>query len=370
MKKRSQARAVPAKPKVETTGDLLARTGRLCGGSVRTVEEALSALAGHVDAASVFPVKAISLAAKLARGEADAANAWAGGAVQRLLAAAESAEDWFAKPRAGEFLFAMNIAAGTVAEGQLRIIGDYALAKYAPRSETELIDQLRIASVFAQNAGDSYPHGAVFVAKRGVFEKDSFAFRVQQSTVSSAAGIFEMLMKERSVRNVSPELLLGCSGGAQAQRIIQDANTAKQSRIEEYMNRRVYPPMIQMIQPQISKVYKKKTEEERLKEELKRERAKTKKELRQTREFARQEKEKERIQKKIDKDKQRRQVMAMLEAGRTDDLNMAAAPAHEEEEEVEEETNYDAKNEHSNNKMKENAFGDVVESSSSDDDDE
>lgn len=104
----------------------------------------------------------------------------------------------------------------------------------------------------------------------------------------------------------------------------------------------------------------KKTEEERLKDILK-------KELRQTREFARQEKEKEKIEKKIEKDKERRKVMAMLEAGRTDDLNIAAAPAHEEEEEVSEDNNNDTYDLQSSSNPKENAFGDVIESSSDSD---
>ena len=258
---KKQGRVNFSKPKVETTEDLLAKIGNLCNAKISSVDEALSKLSYHVSETNVFPSKALSFASKLSSKESDLASAWAEGVIQHLLVSAENEESWFSKPKSGMFLFGMNISAGTNKESQLRIIGDYVLTKFKPRNEKELVEHLRIASVFVQNLDNSFPYGSVFLTKKVVFDKDSFGFRIQQSIISSAVNLLEILIKSDPVRIIAPELLMGCNDGSQVHKIIETADFAKQSRIDEFLNQRVYPVMIQMIQPHIPKVHKnKKTE--------------------------------------------------------------------------------------------------------------
>ena len=104
-------------------------------------------------------------------------------------------------------------------------------------------------------------------------------------------------------------------------------------RIEAYLNRRVFPPMIHMIQPQLEFVPKFKSEEDMLRDKLKRARREAKRTERQVAKVKMQEMREAHRKKKEERDKTWKENIAMLEAGRTDDLNMAAAPAQGDEEE-------------------------------------
>ncbi|KAH0805106.1 uncharacterized protein GO595_002051 [Histomonas meleagridis] len=336
------------RPKVETSDTIFSKVSVLCHKKITSVSEALTALSREMTKANVFPSKTINLAAKIAYKETEESLAWVEGIVTLLLNSASNQEDWFSKPRAALFLFGLNIGNGTNKEIQIRIIGDYVLTNFIPQNESQLIDHLKIANVFTQQVNfnkDFFPYGSLFIFKKVIFEKESFPFQIPQKYISSSVKLLETLITFPTVRIVSPEIVHGNVGHPQIQNLIYNAKIYEQRRIEEYRTQRIYPPMIQMIEPQISKIFKKKSEDDRLKQELKKERSKTKKELRRTREFAREEKEKEKVQKKRQKEKERRKVWAMLEAGRTDDLNMAAMPAHEDEEDQNENEDVDESSE-------------------------
>jgi hypothetical protein len=174
------------------------------------------------------------------------------------------------------------------------------------------------------NDKETFPNGPIVFLRKVIFDREAFNFSIPQAQFAIAVKLFETINGFPSVFRISPELLVDIPARPQFRALTARAASAAVRRIEEFTQRRVFPPMIQMIFPQLEPPQKAKTEEERLRKLLKTEARKTK---RNEREHA-----KERVAKMVEaKQKKktaaeatRRKVIAELEGQRTFDLNIAA----------------------------------------------
>jgi hypothetical protein len=319
------------RPKFDSPDSLLPKASRMTDKPARSVSEALSALASAISAATApFPAAA-ALAARLSQCDPDLALAWADGAVAQFLAAAADASGWFASPQSGLFLFAAQIGAGTNRESQLRVIGDYALAKFQPQSPQALADHLRIASVLVEQCGAreaAFPSGAVALLTAVL--RGEFAF-APASAFETAFRLFEKTRRFPIIFRIWPELCARLPDGEKFTPLRELAAAAALQRIEEHRGRRVFPPMIQMIRPQLERAPKAKTEDERLRRALKNAQRKARQMEQKVAKDNREAKMEEIAKKRALRVQTRKQMIAMMEAERSYDLNLAAAAPREKE---------------------------------------
>jgi hypothetical protein len=326
--------AMGQRPHFKSLSHLLQSAATLTGQKrIASLSAALTALCdnfGKGEKAS----KVLSLAGKLARYDVDLAIAWVDGIIVSLLAGTESGDAWFAKPKACQFLFAMNIACGTFRETRLRLIADYALSKFLPKSEDQLRDHLRITALFIEQFnenGDVFPSGPVYILRKVLADRSSFGFFVSQKVTAAATKLFEEMSTLPTIYSVYPELSQGIPSNPQFKRIHELAEKAKQQRIESFRTKRVFPPMIQMIPPQLDIVPKYKSEEDRLRKVLKNETRKVKRAEREAAKEKLRVKMEEKEKRKEERENVRKKVMSMMESERNYDLNMAAADGNAEE---------------------------------------
>ena len=323
------------KPKVESFLSVLNRAGAFLGARVHSVDACLDAAVAGL-ASGKGASKCVELAAKVASLAPDEVEQWVCRVINDLAAACEAPEKWFESGRAALFLFAANLASGTVNEAKLRMISDFALSKFVPGSEEQLADHLRIAALFLQKLNcdrSVFPSGPVSLLRRVLVDRQSLGFFVPQKLTAAAVKLFNEAAKFPTVKEILPELCSEFPNQPLFRGIRASAEEAGLQRIEAYLNRRVFPPMIHMIQPQLEFVPKFRTEEDMLRDKLKRARREAKRTERQVAKVKMQEMREAHRKRKEERDKTWKENIAMLEAGRTDDLNMAAAPAQDDEEE-------------------------------------
>lgn len=340
------------RPRVESRESILNKVSGLCKTKVRNVSDALNVLSVEMTKGG-STAKCADLAVKLWQMVPEDAEKWADGIITTFVDLCDGPENWFAEGRSTTFLLAIHIVAGTVAESKLRLIADYALTKFIPTTEEQMFDHLRIAAIFVQqfNGGrEIYPSGPVSLLTRILCNRQSFGFLIPQKITAAAVKLFNELAVFPSVNMILPELCSELPKQPLFREIHEKAEKAMEWRIESHRGQRVFPQVLKMIDPQLEYVPKEKTEEQKLRNQQK----KMRKEIRNMEKEINKKKLAEmreaRQKRKEEREKTWKQNIAMLEAGRNDDLNMAAAPAHEDDEEED---------------IPENLFNEEEESSSS-----
>ena len=321
-------------PKIENLLSVLNKASEFFGTKLRSVDDCLDTVVKGLWSGK-FASKCIDLASRISQLAPDQSDSWVTKVIDTLVAASSSAETWFSETRSVTFLVAVNISIDTPSEVKLRIIADYSLSKLKPSTEEHLADHLRIAALFIQkaNGGRSFfPSGSVLLLRQVLIDRQSFGFFVPQKLIAAAVKLFLEVSAFPSVNQILPELCAALPRQPLFRAINAEAENAAVKRIDEYLNRRVFPPMIRMIPPQLEYVPKFKSEEDMLRNQLKRARREAKRAEREAAAVKMQEMREAQRKKKEERDKTWKENIAMLEAGRTDDLNMAAAPAPEEEE--------------------------------------
>lgn len=328
-----------SKPHAVGFGRLLAKTSVIAKKKLRTVSECLDALTVAL-ARGAGASKCIDLATKISQIEVEETEIWVTDTINKLIEACESSETWFSGIRSTPVLFIANIAAGTVQEEQLRVVCDYALSKFTPMTEHALTEHMRIAAVFIQTHHANHSHflsGAAIMLRRVIYERDGCPFEIPRAVSDSACRLLTELSRFPAVNHCLPEMI---GSAAEPPGLAREAVKAEQQRIEEYLKRRVYPPMIQTLKPQVEYVPKFKTEEDRLRDKLKRAKREAKRTEKEVALNKMSEMREAKTTRREESERTRKEVITMLEAHRNDDLNMAAAPAKEdgEEEDGEEES--------------------------------
>lgn len=344
-------------PQPNDTVSLFKKINQLCHSNTTSFSGALDLLSKSLNDPSIPSSKAIYLASKLALNDQDLAFSWVDGVINHMTSLSQSASDWFSEIQSNNFLFAFNISIGTHRETQLRIISDYVLSRFIPQTRVQLIDHLKIASVIAQHQHSHpniFPSGPVYLIQLILSNPSEFHFTIAKTLTESAIRLLDTLVSPGGpVKEILPELLQSIN---QPSKLVDIASSSlstvsqlsqpsidilkklnEQSkaicidRIVEFTSRRIYPPMIQMIQPMLAdKVV---SEEKKLKQQLRKERRKTKRDIEQARKAIQEDQLEKKLKRKDEKEKENRKNLAMLEGERTYDLNMAAQPAKEDEEE-------------------------------------
>lgn len=359
----------PHAPQPNDVASLFKKINQLCHSNVTSFSGALDILSKSLNNPSINPSKAIYLASKLALSDQDLAFTWVDGVINRFTTLSQNASEWFSETQSNYFLFSFNISIGTHRETQLRIIADYVLSKHIPQTRVQLIDHLKIASVIIQHL-DSHPNifpsGPVYLIQLILSRPNEFHFTIAKTLTESAARLLNALVASGGpIKEMLPELLQSIN---QPSKLIEIASSSlstviqltqpsidilkklndqsksiSNDRIIEYTTRRIYPPMIQMIEPMLTN--KVVSEEKKLKQQLRKEKRKTKRDIEQARRAIQADQQERKFKRKEEKEKENRKNLAMLEGERTYDLNMAAQPAKEDDEEEEKENSENSENE-------------------------
>lgn len=347
----------PPPPQPNDTAFLLKKINQLCHSNVTNFSGALDTLSKSLNNPTIPSSKAIYLASKLASSDQDLSFTWVDGVINHFTTFSSNENDWFSEPQSNYFLFAFNISIGTHRETQLRIMADYVLSKFIPQTRIQLIDHLKIASVIVQHHKshhDIYPSGPIYLIQLILSRPEEFHFTIAKTFIESAVRLLDTLVSSGGpILEMLPELLQSINQPSKLieiatsslssvsqltpstietlRKLNEQAKAVSSSRIDEFLSRRIFPPMIQMIQPMLTN--KPIDEEKKLKKIMKKERRKTKRAIEESRKAVLKDKIEKKIKHKEEKDNEYKKNIAMLERERTYDLNMAAQPANDGEEE-------------------------------------
>lgn len=328
------------KPRLENVEAIIEKANQICKRKGEDVKSVLTNLTYMLKNENGQISKTLELAARISAAAPDLATEWVDSTISLFIEAIKN-DKWFEKPpKAPLFLFATNIAAGTMKETQLRIISDYVLTNFIPKSSDELDVQLRIVSIFVNqhNAGKLYyPAGPIFLLTKMIAYKDTFKFSLSQKHMTYAVKSFELLSSFNAVKNIYPELVDKFPKIPQLRPVHDAAEIILKNRVIEHKSQRVFPRMIQMVDPMLERKPKDKSEVDKLRRVLKRQAKEAKKDQALLQQSLFQQQFEERIKKRQDTEKIRKEAITRQIAERTYDLNMAAAPANEGNEEEEEE---------------------------------
>lgn len=347
---------LPPKPQFNDANSLFKEINSLCHSNVSNISKALDVLSQSFNKPEVSSTKATYLAYKLASYDQDLAFAWADGIIKHFVAYSENALDWFSAPQSSYFLYAFNISIGTHRETQLRVIADYVLTKLTPQTQIQLIDHLKIASVIIQqgSTGNIFPSGPLNLVTSIISEPALYNFTIDKPIFDSSLRLFNKLVSSiDSVAQILPEILHTINGKTQLidiacstictasslsqssieiiRRLKTKSDQLQKHRISSYFDRRVYPPMIKILQPMLE--HKEISETKKLKIQLRKEKQKTRKAMAEENKARREVYFEKKEKQKAEKDKEYKKTISMLENERNYDLNMAAAAPKEEEDE-------------------------------------
>lgn len=326
-------------PKDNSLSSLFGKIGNLTKKKITNAKTALDALAIVCQQNDQRRSKACSFASQIAYQLEEESLIWVDSVIN-YLAEATLEGKWFASPRSSLFLFAINISSGTPKEVRLRILADYVLSHEIPRNEEQLFEMFRIMSLIIHlNTGDReyYPSGAVTLLSRVLSEKNPLEFKLSPKSRSIAIKYFTDLQQYKSVREIYPELAIYLIKGKDMEQIHSTAAQIRNDRIAAYLSRRVYPPMIQMLEPMLQAKPKERTEEQKQKKALRKiKSALIRQNKKESEERQKSQLEKKRIEKEK-KEKANREALAQLNEQHTYTLDIAAVEPKtlEEEEEAE-----------------------------------
>jgi len=321
--------------------EIFGKVSKLTNEKCDTVEKCMNGLVKISEKKSILLLKALDLANELCTIDLNSLFEWADASIERLVESAEQG-NWFESNKSIPILFILFSSSGTHRETRLSIICDYVLSKVLPSNEFELLDHIRICSLFINRIAerpDIYLSGIVNFLLRVLVKPDSLAFKVSKDTTQTCLRYIEKLKCLESFNESFPEIVSLIPHRTEFITLHESAEIMKTTRISHYMNKRVFPSMIQMLEPQLQYISKEKTEEEKMRKRLRKERSKTKRELLKESEARKIQKYQEMQDKKEKRQKARKEGLSILEQERTYTLDIAAAPAKNEEEDEKEAEN-------------------------------
>lgn len=339
-------------PKDNSVSSLFGKIGNLTKKKITDAKSALDALAIVCQQNDQRRSKACSFASQIAFMLQEDSLLWVDSVITYFAECATNGK-WFSSPKSSLFLFALNISSGTPKEVRLRILADYVLSHEFPRNEEQLFEQFRIMSLILHlNSADReyYPSGAVCLLTKVLSEKDPLEFKLSPKSRSVAIKYFTDLQQYKSVREIYPELVVYLIKGKDMEPIYTAASKIRDDRIAAYLRRRVYPPMIQMLEPMLTSKPKERTDEQKQKKALRKiKSALIRQNKKESEDRLKTQLEKRRLDKEK-KEKTNRLALAQLNEQNTYTLDIAAVEPktleeeeaekrRKEEEEVEEEEN-------------------------------
>ena len=284
--------------------------------------------------------KALELASKLSFIEPESSLEWVDKKIEQIINKIETNE-FFETDFSSEFLLTFTISLGTLKENPIRIIGDFILSTIEPINDKQFLILLRICSLFINNNIENnkniYPTGSITFLIKSLTNKFKNLFNPLNEYKEICLKYLKEFSNFQNLNEILPEINFTYLNNNE---YLNDLiNLIQKNRISKYLNKRIFPSIIQILEPQLNYLPKEKTEEDKLRKRLKKEKSKAKRELLLEAEARRLQKVEEIKQKREKRVKGYKEAISQLEQQRTYTLDIAAAPAKNEEEEEEEENN-------------------------------